>query len=578
MSDSVKKVSKKKILFVQIDEEITSVFTKIEKLPYKEVYLVVPKRAVLLQSIVNLKILKQKLEEVGKNISIITNDANGMKLALQAELKVFDQWDLGSELPLDQEEQDPNSALVKPIAATQNEVEDPLPSRLPKKKSSIFEVVRDMKHKDRGFSLRSYLSDLKKNRLERQPIHLTPGKKKWLAVFLLVSALVFFVVVYVALPGATIIIEPTADVVSKGLNINLEISPEEDGKSLAAYPVEATVESTLTHTASGIENRGSNASGTLTVSNVSGHDWPLMATTRFQTPEGIVFRLQADSTIPAGTVENPGRLDVLVVADEKDANGAAVGERGNIGPTRFFLPALLEESKDDLYAENSSPMTGGTSEVITRITEEDLQAAQIKLEAELKDNVLAELRKEVLSVGNSKGLNLKLLEDASVLQFGTADVDLPIELIGQEAETFDVTGSLDLAGVAYDSDALYDLLKAEILAVETPGKQLISVDKNSISLSVLEANVPEDRYKITAQIQGVEEYEIDTELEGGAELAKKIKEHIAGKSIEEAKAYIQNLAEVNQVQIKIWPVWSPTIPSLPDNIKIKSLSEGVQIE
>ena len=158
------------------------------------------------------------------------------------------------------------------------------------------------------------------------------------------------------------------------------------------------------------------------------------------------------------------------------------------------------------------------------------------------------------------------------------EVDLPYELLGQEVDSFEVKGTLKLSGVAYDSDALYELLKTELLSVQTPGKQIISVDKDSISLSVLEANVPADQYKITAQIQGVEEYEIDADLEGGAELNKKIKEHIAGKTIEEAEAYIQNLPEVNSVEIKVWPVWSPTIPSLPDNIKIKSLSEGVQIE
>lgn len=577
MSDSIKKVSKKKILFVQIDEEITSVFTKIEKLPYKEIYLVVPKRAVLLQSVVNLKILKQKLEEVEKNIAIITNDPNGMKLALQAELKVFDQWDLGSELTPEREERDPNSALVKPIAATQNDVEESLPSRLPKKKSSIFEVVRDMKNKDKGFSLRSYISDMKKNRLENQPIHLTPGKKKWLAAFLLVSALVFFIVIYVALPGATVIIEPSADVVSKGVNVNLELNGSGDNE-LVAYPVETEVTAKLSHAATDIENIGTNASGTLTIVNIDGIEHPLIKDTRFQTEDGIVFRLQEEVIVPAGSTTNPAKVDVTVVADTLDASGAAVGDRGNIGPSRFFLPGLKEDTRDKLYGESTTPMAGGTSNMIAHVSEEDLQAAQAQLEAELKEKVLADLRKEVLSEGNTKGLNLKLVEDTATLQFGTADIDLPYEMIGKEAETFEVTGTLKLSGVAYDSDALYALLKTQLLSVETPGKQIVSVDKNSISLSVLEADIPNDSYKITAQIQGVEEYEIDTDLEGGAELNKKIKEHIAGKTIEEAEAYIQNLPEVNSVEIKVWPVWSPTIPSLPDNIKIKSLSEGVQIE
>ena len=52
-------------------------------------------------------------------------------------------------------------------------------------------------------------------------------------------------------------------------------------------------------------------------------------------------------------------------------------------------------------------------------------------------------------------------------------------------------------------------------------------------------------------------------------LLEKIKEHIAGKNIEEAKLYIQNLPEINKVEIDIWPVWSPTIPSIPDNIEFE---------
>ncbi|QQR54873.1 hypothetical protein IPG41_06885 [Candidatus Peregrinibacteria bacterium] len=484
MSDSIKKVSKKKILFVQIDEEITGVFTKLEKLPYKEIYLVVPKRAVLLQSVVNLKILKQKLEEIEKSIAIITNDPNGMKLALQAELKVFDQWDLGNEISIEKEERDPNSALLKPIAATQNDVEENLPSRLPKRKASIFEVVRDMKHKDKGFSLRSYLVDIKKNRLEHQPIRLSPGKKKWLVTFLLASALVFFVVIYVALPGATIIIEPTADVVSKGVNVTLDPSPEDDGKSLTAYPIETEVEETVSHAATGIENRGANAAGYLTIFNVGNVEQPLIQQTRFQTQEGIVFRLQEDVVVPAGKLESPGKVEVYVVADTVDANGLAVGERGNIGPSDFFLPALLEENREKVYAQSSTAMSGGTSEIIARVTEEDLLAAQAQLETAIQEKVLANLRKEVLGLGNSKGLNLKLLEDASALQFGAVNATLPYELIGQEAETFEVTGTVSLSGVAYDSDALYEILKTQILAVETPGKQLISVDKDSISLSL----------------------------------------------------------------------------------------------
>lgn len=577
MSDSIKKVSKKKMIFVQIDEEITTVFERVSPLPYKEIYLVVPRRAVLLQSVVNLKILKQKMEEAEKVLAIITNDANGMKLALQAEIKVFDEWNVEGVTSQIKEERDPETALLKPIAATQNEVEENSPSRLPKKKSSIFDVVKHLKNKDKGFSLRSYVADLKKNRLEHQKVQLSPGKKRWIATFLMASAAIFFVIIYVALPGATVAIEPSSDVVTKTVNVIFSNTPN-DERSLKGYPLETDVDLTITHSASGVENQGSNASGTITVVNTSGTERTLIKETRFQTQEGIVFRLQNEVTIPAGTPEAPSTLDVSVVADAADANGAPVGARGNIDPTTFFLPGLREDTRSTLYGQSAAAMTGGSSDIVMHITEDDLKAAQADLETQLKEKALADLRTVALAQGNSLGSNLKVLEDSDTLIFGTPSIALPTDLIGQKKDSFDVTGSIHLSGVAYDTDSLYSILKSEITSVQTPGKQLVSIDRDSISLEVLEATPATSTYKVTAQIQGVEEYQINPEQEGGAELAKKIKEHISGKTVEEAEAYIENLPEVNSVNVSVWPWWSPTIPSLPDNISIKSLSDGTKIE
>ena len=80
----IKQISKRKVLYVELDEEITSIFERIQRLNYQDVYLVVPQRAVLFQSIVNLNILKKKIEECGKSLSIITSDIIVMRLAHQA--------------------------------------------------------------------------------------------------------------------------------------------------------------------------------------------------------------------------------------------------------------------------------------------------------------------------------------------------------------------------------------------------------------------------------------------------------------------------------------------------------------
>ena len=519
--EKVKKVSKKKILFVDIDEELTSVFDRISKLPYKEIYLVVPKRAVILQSVVNLKILKQKLVDVEKNMSIITNDTNGMNLAQQAEIKVFDHWDFDEKQ--EEKAQDENSTLLRPVSATSNEVDESLPSRLPKKKSSIFEVVRTLRAKDKGFSLKTYLSDRKKNKLSNESwkLYLPGGSRKFITGLLAASLASLFFVAYVVLPGATLYIEPASEVISKSVNINLERAPD-DPRTLKSYAIETSVDLTISHSASGVLSEGNNASGNISIINTTANSWPLIAQTRFQNPEGIVYRLQNEATVPAGSIENPGKLEAFVVADSLDTNGIAVGARGNIGPSSFILPALRESSQTELYAESFEDMTGGETAVSAIVLEDDLVAAREKLELQLKEKALSSLRKETLSMGNQEGVNLDLLEDSDVLEYGTAVVDMPFELLGDEMEEFEISGTLRLSGVAFDNDALLAILKNEIISVETPGKQLIKINDDSISINVLEVDNVRLNYKFTAQIQGIEEYEIDPDLEGGSRLNKKI--------------------------------------------------------
>jgi len=579
MTDNkVKKVSKKKISFVQIDEEITAIFERIKDLPYKEIYLVVPKRAILLQSVVNLKILKQKLEEVEKKMSIITSDPNGMKLAHQAEIQVFDHFDVRKSKNTEEEKEN-NSALLTPINASSNEIEDSLPSRLPKKKSSIFDVVKELRGKDSGFSLKSFLKERKENKLTRESLnlYLPGGVKKFLTGLLLASVLIFGFIAYVVLPGATLYIEPASEVITKGVNVTLTPNPTEP-REMKVYAIDSTVELEISHPASGIVSEGANASGTITIINKQAIEQPLIEQTRFQTDEGLVFRLQSEVIVPAASGDTPGTIDANVVADLTDANGVAIGERGNIGPSRFIIPGLREETQSEVYAESYGDMTGGETVVSALVTEDDLIAAREKLEIQLKEKALASLRKEVLAEGNNLGIDLSLLEDSDVVIYGNPIVDVPYELVNQELEDFEISGSMSIEGVAYDHDSLLAVLKSEIVNAQTPGKQLVRIDEDSISIDVLELNNVSLVYKFTGSIQGVEEYEIDPDLEGGSSLSKKIKEHIAGLSIEEAEGYVQNLPEVNKVEIKIWPVWSPTIPSLAENIKIKSLSKEEAIE
>lgn len=79
--------------YIDIDEEITSIVDRLRKSKFKEVIIVVPKRAILIQSIVNLKLLKKEAENFKKELIIVTQDKLGKMLIEKAGIEVEQKLD-----------------------------------------------------------------------------------------------------------------------------------------------------------------------------------------------------------------------------------------------------------------------------------------------------------------------------------------------------------------------------------------------------------------------------------------------------------------------------------------------------
>lgn len=72
--------------YIENDEEIISVIGRLRKSSFEENYFVFPKRALVLQSIVNLRLFQREAEKLGKKIIIVTQDEAGKVLAEKAGL------------------------------------------------------------------------------------------------------------------------------------------------------------------------------------------------------------------------------------------------------------------------------------------------------------------------------------------------------------------------------------------------------------------------------------------------------------------------------------------------------------
>ena len=78
----------KDIIYIDVDDEITTVIDKLQQSDSKIVALVLPKRAAAFQSVVNMRLLKRSAANAKKNIVLITSEPSLLPLAGIAGLHV----------------------------------------------------------------------------------------------------------------------------------------------------------------------------------------------------------------------------------------------------------------------------------------------------------------------------------------------------------------------------------------------------------------------------------------------------------------------------------------------------------
>jgi hypothetical protein len=129
------------------------------------------------------------------------------------------------------------------------------------------------------------------------------------------------------------------------------------------------------------------ASGQIVVYNAFGSEpQTLIKRTRFETPDGKIYRIDRQIVIPGARVENeklvPGSLEVTVYADQP-------GEEYNIGLTDFTIPGFKGGPRyEKFYARSKTPMTGGFKGELPVISEVDEKALSQTLEESIKRELL----------------------------------------------------------------------------------------------------------------------------------------------------------------------------------------------
>lgn len=561
----------KKIVYVEINEEITSVFDRVQKTKADQVYLIVPTKAMLFQSIINLSILKSKLADLKKTLFLVTTDPTGQHLAKRVGIETYERIEVQKQLPKETSPQTKN----QPIQARRNEIIRDIPKRFSEKKVTLKELIHD---------LRSNSID-RKDADENDYFFIRPSRK-FLFLMVLFSVGLFGLISYLALSGATIYVKPKFDAITHTANIILADTKKnqrllrEYNKNVAGSEVISTVitQTKLFGTISK-EFEGTNARGVVKIINASDQEWTFKQGTRFETQEGLIFKAQNYLIIPPATVDavknekKNAEVLVPVVAAEIDIYNTPIGDRGNIAPTTFFLPGLSRSNRKLVWAVSTQPMKGGVTKYKKIVKKEDIEAAKKQMEDDLLLMAREDLQNHIKDQNKLNNTQLVLLNDPRYLKVELTEMRLPDDLEGSYRDKFEILAKISVQGIAFDFDKLFTLLGQELKTRAHPEKviKIDSLNPDSVQYAVIDSDPISGQIKITATIRGIEEFIIDQENPAGLRLGQKIKEKTTGLSISEAENVISNLPEVERVKISTWPPWIKKIPPLTDNISIEGM-------
>ena len=563
----------RKVVYIEIDEEVTAVYDRVKRAKQKDIYLVVPRKAILFQSVVNLRILKSKLEKDKKKLHLITTDRIGIHLAQQVGIPVYHNIEI-EEVKVPNEETP--KMRIEPIQARRNEVLRDLPKRVMEKKITIGELIKEYRESNKKNS--------KKGSTELAGVYnYVRPNRKFLGFILALSLGLFMVITYIALPGATIYVKPKFDNIEHAVNVTLAdkrknqtlLSQNQSHVIASEEIMTVTKQTKIFNTTSKLFD-GVNAQGFITIYNVSDDEWPLKKETRFQNEDGLIFRIKEGVFIPAKSVdeegvETPGTFTAAVEADPFDLYDHPIGERGNIGPSKFIIPGLSEFNQRLLWGESTESMEGGVTRYQRVVQEEDIESAKKQIQDNLTLMAREDLNAHLEDSNRLNHTNLVLLDDQRYLRTDLQELRISDDLEGSLRDKFEVFAQIEARGVAYDFDQLFAILKKELKTRAHPDMQIRddSIRPESISFEPVDQDEVLGQIKITATIKGIQEFVIDSSLQAGLRFSNKVTERVVGLSVEDAESYVGNLPEVDEVEIKLWPIWLTKIPRIADNVEVK---------
>ena len=374
----------------------------------------------------------------------------------------------------------------------------------------------------------------------------------WLLGLLLLIILFFGFSYFFA--KATVKVTPRSEEVSINQTLSADQKSTTSASSSSAIPYALIVldkEGTADAPGTGDVSVSEKASGQIIVyNNYSSASQTLIATTRFQTPEGLVYRIDKDITVPGEkTVDGKtvaGSVEATVYADQP-------GEKYNVGLKDFTIPGFQGTPKASaFYARSKTPLAGGFIGTTKKVSDADLAAAHTKIEGSLGRELLEQARSQ-------KPDNFILFDGALVTRFSPlpngSSTSPGLVLVREKATSY---------AIVFDRDVLSSYL-GTALGRDTSSSTLEGLDQLRFNL-LDKANFP--KASSTA---------ISFTLQGNVNLVPNIdqealKADLSGLSRSKVSSVLAKYPSIEKVDVVYRPLWLWSFPKKASDIEIEVVS------
>jgi hypothetical protein len=574
------------IVYLDVDDEITSAAARIRSSATPRVALVVPYGSRIATSRMNFRLLSREAIVSNRRLSIVSGDAASRALAASAGLPVFatvgeyedaqGRHDGDGESPAPPAG-DASRQLARAVAdagslAASETVAAVGPAPFESRVAATAGVpdatlvmpapargrAAPAPRPDPGSAPAARRPSVTDDAAATQPIEADRrdlGRtRSRTAVFIGLALLGLALVVagvgaYLFLPAATIAVTPRQEPISVSLTVTADpdaTAVDPGAGTVPAVRLDVPVQAGQTFTTTGKQVQETAATGSVTFTNYD----PTSSDTILKgsivsTEGGIRFRTLATITVsrasftpPSTTV--PSNASVAISAVKP-------GTAGNVPANAI---RVVPQGKNPLFlaVANPSDLTGGTHTETPQVSQTDVDKAVASLQTQL-----ATAFADAVANGAGAPAGTTTFPKTAVLGSPTPSVD-PATLVGQPVATFDLSLSASGTVIAVDPTPVRTLAEAQLKAKVGTDHRLVD---GSVVVDVGDGTVDDTgavRFDATARASRVL-------LVDPASLRSLVK----GKTVADATAA---LAKFGDVQVSLWPSWATTVTSVDARLSV----------